>query len=98
MNPDIGIPAGELSGRLNSGAAADSIGALCAFLNMTKQSTTSSIESKTNFSRPVSSGTIRVVATPGAHRRKVVVVQTDATNEKGKLVSGTTQTQSVVSS
>lgn len=77
-------------------AVADSVGALCAFLNLTEGSTTSTIESKTNFFRPVSSGKIDFVATPVHMGRSVVVVQTDASNEAGKLVSRTTQTQAVI--
>lgn len=77
-------------------AVADSVGALCAFLNLTEGSTTSTIEPKTNFFRPVSSGKIDFVATPVHMGRSVVVVQTDASNEAGKLVSRTTQTQAVI--
>ena len=77
-------------------AVADSVGALCAFLNQAEGSTTSTIESKTNFFRPVSSGRIDFLATPVHTGRSVVVVQTDASNEEGKLVSRTTQTQAVI--
>ncbi|HEX6222101.1 MAG TPA: PaaI family thioesterase [Acidimicrobiia bacterium] len=77
-------------------AVADSVGALCAFLNLSEGATTSTIESKTNFFRPVTSGTIRFAATPVHVGGRVVVVQTDASNENGKLVSRTTQTQTVI--
>lgn len=75
---------------------ADSVGALCAFLNLPRDSTTSTIESKTNFFRPVPSGSIRFVATPVNVGRRVIVVQTDACNEEEKLVSRTTQSQAVM--
>lgn len=77
-------------------AVADSVGALCAYLNLQEGATTSTIESKTNFFRPVPMGTIRFAATPVHTGRTVIVVQTDASNEEGKLVSRTTQTQAVV--
>lgn len=79
-------------------AVADSVGALCAFLNLPEGATTSTIESKTNFFRPVTSGMIRFDSTPVHAGRTVVVVQTDASNEEGKLVSRTIQTQAVISS
>jgi 1,4-dihydroxy-2-naphthoyl-CoA hydrolase len=77
-------------------AMADSVGALCAFLNLAQGSTTSTIESKTNFFRPHSSGVIAFAATPVHTGRSIVVVQTDATNEGGRLLSRTTQTQAVI--
>lgn len=76
-------------------AVADSVGALCAFLNLPEGATTTTIESKTNFFRPVSGGRISFVATPVHVGRSVIVVQTDASSEGGKLVARTTQTQSV---
>lgn len=76
-------------------ALADSVGALCAFLNLPDGATTSTIESKTNFVRPVTSGTIRFDATPIHVGRSVIVIQTDATRDDGKLAARTTQTQTV---
>lgn len=78
-------------------AGADSVGAVCAFLNLPgPDATTSTIESKTNFLRPVTEGTITFEATPVHVGRSVIVVQTDATDEDGRLVSRTTQTQAVL--
>lgn len=77
---------------------ADSVGALCAFLNLPEGSTTSTVESKTNFIRPVTSGTVTFTATPVHVGRSLIVVQTDATRDDGKLVARTTQTQTVISS
>ena len=77
-------------------ALADSVGALCAFLNLADGATTSTIESKTNFLRPLTSGSVRFVATPIHTGRTLVVVQTDASNDEGKLVSRTMQTQAVL--
>lgn len=78
-------------------AQADSVGAMCAFLNLPDGTTTSTVESKTNFMRPVTSGTITFTATPVHVGRSLIVVQTDATIDDGKLVSRTTQTQAVIS-
>lgn len=77
-------------------AQADSVGAVCAFLNLAEGATTSTIESKTNFFRPVTSGTITFSATPVHVGRSLIVVQTDATREDGALASRTTQTQAVI--
>lgn len=74
-------------------ATADSVGALCAYLNMAAGSVTSTIESKTNFLRPLSAGKIEFLATPVHKGRTILVVQTDVSDEKGRLVSRTTQTQ-----
>lgn len=76
-------------------ALADSVGALCAFLNLPEGATTTTIESKTNFVRPISSGTIRFDATPVHVGRSMIVIQTDATRDDGKLAARTTQTQTV---
>lgn len=77
-------------------AQADSVGAICAFLNLPEGATTSTVESKTNFMRAVSSGRITFVATPVHIGRSLIVVQTDAIREDDKLVSRTTQTQAVI--
>jgi uncharacterized protein (TIGR00369 family) len=77
-------------------AVADSVGALCAFYNLPEGGTTSTIESKTNFFRPVRAGEVSFEATPVHVGRTVIVVQTDATDEEGRLVTRTTQTQAVL--
>lgn len=79
-------------------ALADSVGAMCAFLNLPEGTTTSTIESKTNFIRPVRSGKVTFRSAPVHVGRSLIVVQTDATSDNGKLVSRTTQTQAVITS
>lgn len=79
-------------------AVADSVGALCAFFNLAEGATTSTIESKTNFFRPVAEGTLHLTAEPVNVGRTVIVVQTDISRDDGKLVSRTTQTQAVIAS
>lgn len=76
---------------------ADSVGALCAFLNLPEGSTTSTVESKTNFIRAVTSGTVTFNATPIHVGRSLILVQTDATRDDGKLVARTSQTQTISS-
>lgn len=77
-------------------AAVDSTGATCAFLNLPPGAEgTSTIESKTNFLGSVGSGTITVTAEPVHVGRSTVVVQTDVTDDAGRLVSRSLQTQAV---
>ncbi|HZQ77486.1 MAG TPA: PaaI family thioesterase [Acidimicrobiia bacterium] len=75
---------------------ADTVGAVCAFLNLPEGTTTSTIESKTNFFRAVRSGAVRAVARPLHAGRTTVVVQTDLYDDDGRRVSQTTQTQAVL--
>jgi 1,4-dihydroxy-2-naphthoyl-CoA hydrolase len=77
-------------------AFADSVGAMCATLNLPDGAATSTIESKTNFLRGCISGTITGVAVPVHVGRRTIVVQTDISRDDGKLVSRTIQTQAVL--
>lgn len=87
------------SGVLHGGAImtlADTLGATCAFLNLPPGASTSTIESKTNFFRPVRDGHIAAVAKPLHVGRTTIVVQTDVTDADGNRVGLTTQTQAVL--
>jgi uncharacterized protein (TIGR00369 family) len=75
---------------------ADSVGAVCAYLNLPVGATTSTVESKTNFFRAVRSGAVHASSRPLHVGRSFIVVQTDLTDELGKPVSQTTQTQAVL--
>jgi 1,4-dihydroxy-2-naphthoyl-CoA hydrolase len=77
-------------------ALADSVGAVCAFLNLPAGTTTSTIESKTNFFRSVRSGYAEAVAHPLHVGRSTIVVQTDLFDPDGRRVAQTTQTQAVI--
>jgi 1,4-dihydroxy-2-naphthoyl-CoA hydrolase len=77
-------------------AMADSLGAVCAFLNLPPGALTSTIESKTNFFRPVTQGTVHGTATPLHVGRTTIVVQTDLRDDAGKRVALVTQTQAVI--
>ncbi|HUF84654.1 MAG TPA: PaaI family thioesterase [Acidimicrobiia bacterium] len=75
---------------------ADSTGATVAMLNLPEGAVTSTIESKTNFFRPVTSGAIGITSIPLHVGRTTIVVQTDVTRDDGKPVTRTTQTQAVI--
>ena len=75
---------------------ADSAGAACAFLNLPPDSTTSTIESKTNFFRGVCDGAVHSVTRPLHVGRTTIVVQTDITDDAGKRIAQVTQTQAVL--
>jgi 1,4-dihydroxy-2-naphthoyl-CoA hydrolase len=75
---------------------ADSLGAVCAFLNLPAGATTSTIESKTNFFRPVTRGAAHGTAAPLHVGRTTIVVQTDIRDDAGKRVALVTQTQAVI--
>jgi uncharacterized protein (TIGR00369 family) len=77
-------------------AAADTFGAVCAFLNLPEGAATSTIESKTNFFRAVREGEVTAVSTPLHVGRTTIAVQTELRDPRGKLVSLTTQTQAVI--
>jgi uncharacterized protein (TIGR00369 family) len=76
-------------------AVVDSVGAMCAVLNLPEGAGTSTIESKTNFLRAVTEGEVTLTSTPVHVGRTTIVVQTDVTRD-GKLVTRTTQTQAVL--
>ena len=75
---------------------ADSLGATCAFLNLPDGATTATLESKTNFFRPVTKGAVHGTATPIHVGRTTIVVQTDLRDDAGKRVALVTQTQAII--
>ena len=75
---------------------ADSLGAVCAFLNLPAGSMTSTIESKTNFLRAVREGHVEGRSTPLHVGRTTIVVQTEVLDAAGKRVAHVVQTQSVI--
>ena len=87
-------------GVLHGGALmsfADSLGALCAFLNLPPGASTSTIESKTNFFRAVRGGAVEGISRPLHAGRTTIVVQTDIFDSGGRRVAQVTQTQAVLS-
>lgn len=78
-------------------AFADTVGAVCAVANLPPRASTSTIESKTNFFRAVREGTVTATSVPLHVGRTTIVVQTDLTDDREKLVARVTQTQAVLS-
>jgi uncharacterized protein (TIGR00369 family) len=77
-------------------AAADSLGAICAFLNLPAGASTATMESKTNFFRAVRGGRVHAVSRPLHVGRSSIVVQTELSDEDGRPVAFVIQTQAVV--
>jgi uncharacterized protein (TIGR00369 family) len=77
-------------------AFADTIGAAGTVANLTQEQSTATLESKTNFFTACRSGLIRAEATPLHRGRRTHVWQTRITDETGKLLSLTIQTQMIL--
>jgi uncharacterized protein (TIGR00369 family) len=77
-------------------AFADTIGALCAAVNLPPGAGTATIESKTNFFRAVRSGDVTATCVPLHVGRSTIVAQTNLTDDQGRLVAQVTQTQAVL--
>jgi uncharacterized protein (TIGR00369 family) len=75
---------------------ADSLGGVCAFLNLPEGAKTSTIESKTNFFRSLRSGTLHGESRPLHVGRTTIVVVTDLVDDDGKRVAHVVQTQAVL--
>ena len=89
-----------MNGLLHGGAVmalADAAGGACAFANLPPGAAgTSTIESKTNFMRGLSSGVLVATSTPLHVGSTTIVVETELRDGAGKLVAKTTQTQAVL--
>jgi 1,4-dihydroxy-2-naphthoyl-CoA hydrolase len=88
-------------GVLHGGALitlADSAGAFCAYLNLPEGvERTATIESKTNFFRPVRDGHVEAVSRPLHKGRTTIVVETDLYDAAEQRVARVTQTQAILS-
>jgi uncharacterized protein (TIGR00369 family) len=88
-----------VGGSLHGGilmALADTVGAAATMLNLPPGATTTTLESKTNFLAAGRGGTIRAEATPLHRGKRTMVWQTRVTDEAGRLLSLTIQTQMVL--
>jgi uncharacterized protein (TIGR00369 family) len=86
-------------GVLHGGALmtlADSLGAVCAFLNLPSGAGTATISSSTNLVRAVREGDVTATSRPLHAGRSVIVVQTEMHDAQGRLVGQVTQTQAVL--
>jgi uncharacterized protein (TIGR00369 family) len=77
-------------------AFADTIGAAGTAANLEPGQGTATIESKTNFFAGCRAGTVRAESTPLHKGRRTHVWQTRVTDDKGKLLSLTVQTQMIL--
>ncbi len=88
-----------VGGALHGGALmalADTVGAAATILNLPAGATTTTLESKTNFLAAARSGTVRAESTPLHRGRRTMVWQTRVTDESGRLLAVTVQTQMVL--
>lgn len=90
-----------VGGALHGGALmalADSLGGVCAFLNLPAGAGgTSTTGSSTVFMRGVRAGTVTATARPLHTGRSTIVVLTEIRDGDGRLVAQVTQTQAVLS-
>ena len=92
-------PLTTVGGALHGGtlmAFADTVGAAATYLNLPAGAHTTTLESKTNFFAAGRGGTVRAEATPLHRGRRTMVWQTRVTDEGGRLLSLTIQTQMVL--
>jgi 1,4-dihydroxy-2-naphthoyl-CoA hydrolase len=75
---------------------ADSLGGICAFLNLPESASTTTISSTTSFMRAVREGEVAGVARPLHAGRTIIVVQTDLHDAGGRRVAQVTQAQAVL--
>ena len=86
-------------GVLHGGALmtlADTVGAVCAFLNLPPGASTSTLASSTSLLRAVRGGTAHATARPLHVGRSTVVVLVEVTDEDGRPVASVTATQAVL--
>ena len=95
IRPELLTTTGALHGGTLM-AFADTIGAAGTAANLEQGQSTATLESKTNFFAACKSGTIRAESTPLHKGRRTHVWQTRVTDQAGKLLSLTTQTQMIL--
>jgi 1,4-dihydroxy-2-naphthoyl-CoA hydrolase len=87
-------------GILHGGALmglADASGGVCAFLNLPDGATgTATIESKSNFFRPVADRYVEATSRVLHQGRTTIVVETELRDADGRLAAKVTQTQAVL--
>jgi uncharacterized protein (TIGR00369 family) len=86
-------------GMLHGGALmtlADTVGAVCAFLNLPAGASTSTVSSSTSLMRAVRAGSAHAVARPLHVGRSFITIAVDLTDDEGRPVAHVTQTQAVL--
>lgn len=91
---------GNRNGNMHGGAVmalADDLGGAATIINLPDNTTTATVESKTNFFAAINIGdTVRAECTPLHRGRTTMVWQTKITRGDGKLAAIVTQTQLVI--
>ncbi len=78
-------------------ALADCAGGVCAYLNLPEGAAgTATIQSSTNFLRPVRDGYVEAVSRPLNVGRTVIVVETEIVDAEGRAVARVVQSQAVL--
>jgi uncharacterized protein (TIGR00369 family) len=77
-------------------ALADTVGAVATVLNLPPGASTTTLESKTNFFAAGRAGKVRAESTPLHRGKRTMVWQTRVTDDVGRLLSMTIQTQIVL--
>lgn len=88
-----------LGGSLHGGtlmALADTVGATATVLNLPPGAGTTTLESKTNFFAAGRQGVVRAESVPLHRGKRTMVWQTRLTDESGRLLAQTVQTQMVL--
>ena len=88
-----------VGGALHGGtlmAFADTVGATATAINLPPGAPTTTLESKTNFFAAGRDGVVRAESTPLHRGKRTMVWQTRVTDESGRLLSLTIQTQMVL--
>jgi 1,4-dihydroxy-2-naphthoyl-CoA hydrolase len=76
-------------------ALADSLGGICAYLNLPEGARTATISSSTNMMRPVRNGHVTAECVPLHIGRSVIVVESDLRDQNARLTARVIQTQAV---
>jgi 1,4-dihydroxy-2-naphthoyl-CoA hydrolase len=95
IRPELLTTTGALHGGTLM-AFADTIGAAGTVVNLAPGQNTATLESKTNFFAAAFKGVVRAEATPLHKGKRTHVWQTRVTDDKGKLLSLTIQTQVIL--
>ena len=95
IRPDLTTVGGAVHGGTLM-AFADTLGATGAFLNLPRGGATTTIESKTNFFAAAKTGAIRGESSALHRGRRTSVWETRITDDRGRLLSLTIQTQLVI--
>jgi len=95
MNPDLATVGGSIHGGTLM-AFADTVGAAGTVAGLEEGQRTATLESKTNFIAPCRAGYVQAEAKPIHKGKRTQVWETRITDEAGKLLSVTTQTQMIL--